>query len=142
MADNYHAVIINLSQLDKGIFTHFNIIDIQKRLFGIIKLYKISVPEKDIQKAVSSFQANMSNKLKKEWYATFYNAEKAIIVFRKKIFELSANGITPIYQQKLDTTNAADKKHWDEMISYAAQLNIPDSQLDFLPPDFRTENYH
>lgn len=42
---------------------------------------------------------------------------------------------------KLDTTNSVDKKHWDEMISYAKSLNIPDNQLDFLPPDFRTEKY-
>jgi len=141
MVNNYHAVIINLSQLDTSIFKHFNIIDIQKRFLGAVKLYKITVPEENIQEAVASVQANMSSKLKKEWYATFYNSEKAIIVFRKKKFELLTNGIAPVYQKKLETTNADDKKHWDEMISYAKSLGIPDSQLDFLPPDYRAENY-
>jgi len=141
MVNNYHAVIINLSQLDTSIFKHFNIIDIQKRFLGAVKLYKITVPEENIQEAVASVQANMSSKLKKEWYATFYNSEKAIIVFRKKKFELLTNGIVPVYQKKLETTNADDKKHWDEMISYAKSLGIPDSQLDFLPPDYREENY-
>jgi len=141
MVNNYHAVIINLSQLDTSIFKHFNIIDIQKRFLGAVKSYKITVPEENIQKAVASVQANMSSKLKKEWYATFYNSEKAIIVFRKKKFELLTNGIVPVYQKKLETTNADDKKHWDEMISYAKSLGIPDSQLDFLPPDYRAENY-
>jgi len=141
MVNNYHAVIINLSQLDTSIFKHFNIIDIQKRFLGAVKLYKITVPEENIQEAVASVQANMSSKLKKEWYATFYNSEKAIIVFRKKIFELSTNGIAPVYLKELETTNADDKKYWDEMISYAKSLGIPDSQLDFLPPDYRAENY-
>lgn len=141
MVNNWHAVIINLSQLDINIFRNFNIINIKKRFFGIVQLYKITVPEEDIKEAISSIQANMSSKLKKEWYATFYNPEKAIIVFRNKKFELSTNGITPVYQQRLNTTNADDKKHWDEMIRYAKSLNIPDSQLDFLPPGFRTESY-
>lgn len=141
MTNNYHAVIINLSQIDMTIFKHYSVMNIQKRFLGIVKIYKISVPEWDIPKAVSIVQENMSKKLKKEWYATFYNPEKAIIVFNKKKFELSTNGITPVYKQKLDTTNADDKKHWDEMISYAKSLKIPDSQLDFLPPDFRGETY-
>lgn len=141
MASNYHAVIINLSQLDISIIKGFNIINIHKRFLGVIKLYKIAVPEENIQEAVASFQANMSTKLKKEWYATFYSLEKAIIVFRKKKFELLNDGIIPVYQKELDTTNAADKEHWDEMIGYAKSLNIPDSQLDFLPSDFREEDY-
>jgi len=141
MANNYNAVIINLSQIDTSIFKQFDIINIRKRFLGIIKLYKITVPQEAVQETVSKVQANMSRKLKKEWYATFYNSEKAIIVFREKKFELSTKEITPVYQQKLDTTNADDKKQWDEMINYAKSLNIPDSQLDFLPTDFRTEYY-
>jgi|GEM_PF-657942 len=141
MENNYHAVIINLSQLDTSVFKSFNIINIQKRFLGIIKLYKISVHEKDIPETVSIVQSNMSRKLKKEWYVTFYNSERAIIVFRNKKFELSTNGITPMYQKKLNTINAADKEIWDKMICYAKSLNIPDSQLDFLPVGYKTENY-
>lgn len=60
----------------------------------------------------------MSRKLNKEWYAALYNPEKAIIVFREKIYELSTKGITPIYQKKVDIKNADDKYHWDKMIDY------------------------
>lgn len=141
MANSYHAEIINFSQNDIGIFKHFNIIDVRKRFWGIVKIYKIAIPEKDIQETINRVQSNMSRKLKKEWYATFYNSEKAIVVFRKKIFKLSTAGIMPVYQHKLDTANSVDKKNWDEIISYAKLLNIPDNQLDFLPPDFKTERY-
>lgn len=48
MIDNYHAIIINLSQIDKSIFKQFNVIDIRKRFLSIIKLYKITVPKEDI----------------------------------------------------------------------------------------------
>lgn len=141
MANSYHAEIINLSQNDTSIFKHLNVMDVRKRFWGMVKIYKISILEKDIQETINSVQSNMSRKLKKEWYATFHNSEKAIVVFRKKLFKLSTTGIIPVYQQKLDTTNSVDKEHWDEMISYAKALNIPDNQLDFLPPDFRTEKY-
>lgn len=139
MPSNYHAVIINLSQLDKSIFKRFTIIEVRKRFFGIVKLYKLSIPKADIQEAVIGIQANMSNKLKKEWYATFYNAEKVIIVFRQKRFELLSSGIVPIYQKLLDTTDAVDKRRWDAMINYAKSLGIPENQLDFLPTDFKNE---
>jgi len=141
MSNSYHAVIINLSQLNKKVFKRFTIIEMKKRFLGIVKLYKIAIPESEIQEAVLNIQANMSNKLKKEWYAAFYNSEKAIIVYRKKIFELSANGIVPVYQQLLDTTNAVEKESWDEMIIYAKSLGIPNNQLDFLPSNFLEENY-
>ena len=141
MANSYHAEIINLSQNDTSIFKSFNVIDVRKRFLGIVKIYKITISKNDIQEAINIVQSNMSRKIKKEWYATFHNSEKAIVVFRKKLFKLSTTGINPVYQHKLDTTNSVDKKHWDEMISYAKSLNIPDNQLDFLPPDFRTEKY-
>jgi len=79
MINNYHAVIINLSQLDTSIFKHFNIIDIQKRFLGAVKLYKITVPEENIQEAIAGVQANMSSKLKKEWYATFKRCPTTVI---------------------------------------------------------------
>ena len=83
----------------------------------------------------------MSRKLKKEWYATFYNPEVAIVVFRDKIFKLSTDGIIPEYQKEIDTANASDKENWDNMINYAKSLHIPGNQLDFLPPNFRKETY-
>jgi hypothetical protein len=141
MGNNYHADLVNLSQINTNIFKQFNVISIRKRFLGIIKIYKIKIPPNDLHNVIVSVQANMSKKLNKEWYVSFYNTEQIIVVFRKKIFELSTNGITPIYMKKLDTTNATDKEKWDEMINYAKSLHIPDNQLDFLSPNFRTETY-
>ncbi len=142
MQENYHAEVINLSQIDPDIFKHVTIIGVQKRFFGIVKIYKISISKENLEQVISIIQKNMSRKLKMEWYVTFHNPEKAIIVFREKKFELSTKGISPVYQKKLNTANADNKKQWDEMICYAESLHIPDNQLDFLPPGFRTENYY
>jgi len=141
MQQDYHAVIINISQIDKSIFERYKILDIKKRFLGLLKLYRINVPETDIENAAKEVQLNMSTKLKKEWYATFYNAERCIIVFRKKVFHLSTNGIYPVYQQKINTARADEKIKWDEMLMYAKTLGIPDKQLDFLPSDYKIEVY-
>lgn len=141
MQQNYHAIIINISQIDKRIFKRYKILNIKKRFLGLLKLYKITVPETDIENVAKEVQLNMSTKLKKEWYATFYNSERCIIVFRNKIFHLSTNGIHPVYQQKINTARADEKIKWDEMLTYAKTLGIPDNQLDFLPSDYKTEIY-
>ncbi|MDD4434182.1 MAG: hypothetical protein PHN48_10905 [Parabacteroides sp.] len=58
-----------------------------------------------------------------------------------KIFYLSGKGITPVYQKCINTSHADDKQKWDEMISYAKTLGIPDEQCDFLPEDFDKMEY-
>lgn len=141
MGSNYHAEIINLSQQDDSIMKQFSILDVRKRFLGLIKIFTVTIPENKMKEALNKFQSNMSTKLKKEWYVTFYNAENVIIVFRKRIFELSPKGINPVYQQLLVTTDAVDKEKWDEMITYAKSLRIPDNQCDFLPPDFHKKCY-
>jgi hypothetical protein len=141
MSRDYHTEIINLSQNNTDIFKKFKVIGVRKRFLGFIKIYKISIPENDLSEILTLVQHNMSRKLNKEWYATFHNADNAIVVFRKKVFHLSTTVITPKYQKRLNTDNAKDKQQWNEMLNYAKTLGIPDSQLDFLPPDFRTEVY-
>lgn len=142
MQDNYHAVIINLSQKTKEIFNQYKVMKIQKRFLGLLKLYKIEVPESDIENAIDIVQSNMSNKLSKEWYAVFYNSKIAVIVFKKRVFRASTKGIIPEYQKVLDTSKAEDKNTWDEIIIFGKSLGIPDSQLDFLPPNFANEQYY
>jgi len=144
MQNSYHATIINLSQNNLDIFKRFSILEIKKRFAGLLKIYKVTVPQDDIQEAISITQKNMSSKLlmfRKEWYATFYNSESVIIVFREKVYHLSARGIVPTYQQVLDTTNAEDEEQWNEMIDYGKSLGIPVSQLDFLPLNFHEETF-
>lgn len=138
---DYHAEIINLSQRDKSIFTQFPILEVRKRFLGFVKIYKIIIPEINVMETIEKIQANMSTALKKEWYVTAHNTDKVIVVFRQRIFHLLGVGIFPIYQQILNTSKADDKNEWDEMLSYAKSLSIPNSQLDFLPPNFKQENY-
>lgn len=137
----YHAEIINLSLKNNNMIEKFPILNTKKRFLGYVKIYTISISEKNIVETVKMFQDNISTKLKKEWYITFHNAERVIIVFRKRIFNLNGKGIMPVYQKILNTSNAEDKEKWDEMISYANSLGIPDSQCDFLPEDFDKQEY-
>ena len=95
----------------------------------------------NIEDTVKAFQKNMSTSLKKEWYITFHTSENVIVVFREKIFALSGKGIIPVYQKCIDTSHAEDKQKWDEMITYAKSLGIPDEQCDFLPEDFTNQDY-
>ena len=83
----------------------------------------------------------MSTKLNKEWYITFHTDDEAIIVFRKKVFRLSAKSIVPVFQKLIDVTNVEDNADWKDMLAYAKSLGVPDNQCDFLPLDFRTQNY-
>lgn len=138
---SYHAEIVNLSLDDSRVLKCFPVLNIKKRFLGCVKIYTISIPESDIEKAVLMFQNNLGTKLKKEWYITFHNDKKVIVVFRKRKFELSAIGIKPIYQKLLDTSNAEEKEKWDEIIAYAKSLGIPDEQCDFLPADFAEQIY-
>jgi hypothetical protein len=141
MNGNYHSEIVNLSQNNTNIFNEFNVIGVRKRFLGFVKIYKISIPENDLSETLTLVQHNMSRKLGKEWYATFHNADKAIVIFREKAFSLFTIGIIPEYQKCLSTDSAKEKQQWNEMLNYAKALGIPNSQLDFLPPDFMTEAY-
>lgn len=138
---NYHAEVINLSLKDRSIIKKYPILKCKKRFLGLCKIYTIAIPEKEIAGAINLFQENMSNALGKEWYITFHTAEKVVVVFRDRIFNLSGKGISPVYQKCIDTSHAEDKTNWDEMIQYAKSLGVPEEQCDFLPEDFATQKY-
>lgn len=138
----YHAEVINLSLKETNLVHQFQILKVKKRFLGFVKIYTISIPSKDIKETVKIFQENMSTNLKKEWYITFHNAERVIIVFREKIFDLSGKGINPTYQKKIDVSKSEDEVKWNEMIAYAKSLGIPDEQCDFLPEDFMEQKYN
>lgn len=137
----YHAEVINLSLENDKILEEFQILSTKKRFLGFVKIITIAIPEEKIEKTVKLFQKNMSTKLNKEWYITFHNAERVIVVFRERIFHLSGKGIVPVYQKRLDVSKAGDKDKWEELIQYAKSLGVPDSQCDFLPEDFEKETY-
>lgn len=137
----YHGEVINLSLRDVAILNKFKIIDIKKRFLGLVKIYTIEFPSEKLEEIEKYFQSNMSTKLKKEWYITFHNSERVVVIFRTRIFDLSGKGITPVHGKPLDISYAEDKENWNEMINYAKKLGIPDSQCDFLPEDFSKRTY-
>ena len=138
---NFHAEIINLSVRDIKMIREFEIIDIRKRFCGLLKIYTIVVPEESVHDVAIMFQNNLSSKLGKEWYITFHNANHVKVVFRNGIFDLSAKGIELVQRKILDTINAEEKDKWDELIEYAKSIGVPDNQCDFLPEDFRKQEY-
>ena len=97
--ENYYAEVINLSLKNRKIIKEYPVLNVKNRFLGLVKIYTISISENDIEKAIKSFQENMSTALNKEWYITFHTAKKVIVVFRHKIFNLSGEGITPVYQK-------------------------------------------
>ena len=137
----YHGEVINLSLRDVTILNKFKIIDIKKRFLGVVKIYTVELPSEKIEKIAKHFQANMSTNLKKEWYITFHNRERIIIIFRTRIFNLSGKGITPVHGKMLDVSYAEDKENWNELINYAQKLGVPNNQCDFLPEDFSKRIY-
>lgn len=137
----YHAEVINMSLKSSKILEEFHILNVKKRFWGFVKIITIAIPEDKIEKTVELCQKNMSTKLNKEWYITFHNTERVIVVFRKKIFNLSGKGIVPVYQRLFDVSRAEDKDKWEELIPYAKSLGVPDSQCDFLPENFEKETY-
>lgn len=136
----YRAEVVNLSLKNVNVINNYKTIDIKKRIWGFVKIYTLLIPSEKIEETVNYFQSNMSTRLKKEWYITFYNENKVIIVFRSKIFKLSPRGISPIHGKLIDISSAEQKNEWNEMINYAKSLGIPDSQCDFLPEKFLSNN--
>ena len=130
----YYGEVINLSLRDISMLKKFKIVDIKKRFLGLVKIYTVELPSKKIEEIAKDFQSNMSTSLKKEWYITFHNRERVIVIFRTRIFDLSGKGITPIHGKMLDISHA-------ELISYAKKLGVPNSQCDFLPEDFSKRTY-
>lgn len=138
---NYHAEVINLSLRNKKILANYTIQSVRKRFLGLLKIYTITVPADSVDDVITSFQKNMSTKLNKEWYITFHTNEDAIIVFRQKIFPLDTKDIQPVFQQQIDVSGMEDNLEWKNMISYAKSIGVPDNQCDFLPLDFRDQDY-
>ena len=90
--NNYHGIIVNLSQKDKSIFKNLDIIGKKRALLGLVTLYKIKVNENSINKVIVDVQKNMNNRIlfkKQEFYAHFYRNNELIIVFRDSIFKVT-----------------------------------------------------
>ncbi|MDD3260317.1 MAG: hypothetical protein PHU79_00155 [Oscillospiraceae bacterium] len=138
---NYHAEVLDVSLVQKKMLKEYTAVSVRKRFLGLLKIYTISIPENQIEETVKRFQNNLGNALHKEWYITFHTDHQAIVLFREKSFRLNTEGIQPVHYQLLNTEGAADKQNWDNMIAYARSLGVPDDQCDFLPDDYKTQQY-
>ena len=125
--NEYHGIIINISQKDKSIFNNLQIIGKKKVLLGLVILYKIRVSENRINEVIQTVQNNMASKLlikKQGYYAHFYRGNELIVVFKDKVFTVST-----------------DKTTWSDAIEYGKHLKINGKQLDFIPNRFEDEDY-
>lgn len=121
----FYGEVINLSLRDISMLKKFKIVCIKKRFLGLAKIYTVELPSEKIEEIAKNFQSNMSTNLKKEWYITFHNRERVMVIFRTRIFYLSGKGITPIHGKILDISHAEDKENGNELISYAKNYVKP-----------------
>ncbi len=77
-------------------------------------LFKLSIPENKIDEAAKIISDNIKN----EWYAHFWNKNKVCIIFQNKIFWI------PREKQW-------SSKEYKEVINYAVKIGIEKKYLDF-----------
>lgn len=116
--ENYHGILVDVSQKDKSIFDKLTILG-KKKAWGWI-LYKVEIAAEEINKKIKELQNNMVD----GFYFHFYKDEELIVVFNKKIFKVKI-----------------DKSTWKPVIKYGKSLNIPEKQLDFYPCKIEDERY-
>ena len=58
--NEYHGIIINMSQKDRSVFKRLKIIGKKKFLFGLLTLFKVRVVENQIDEVIKALQKNMS----------------------------------------------------------------------------------
>jgi hypothetical protein len=126
-SDEYHGIVINLSQKDQSIFKSFNIIGKKKVIFNLLVINKISVHSNDIEKSIKILQENMRYQywpFIKGFYFHFYQNNELIVVFKDKVFHIITNPET-----------------WKDAIEYGINKGIPKTQLDFFPCKIADEMY-
>lgn len=127
MSNEYHGIVLNISQKDKTIFKRLQVIGSRKALLGLITFYKIGIDLDKIGEVIKDIQSNMASNfgpIRQEFYAHFYKDTELVIVYRDKLFNVTT-----------------DRETWAEVISYGRALNILEKQLDFTPCTFEDETY-
>lgn len=127
MSDEYHGIVLSISQKDRSIFKGLQVIGAKRALLGLVTFYKIRIDLRELDEVVSKIQANMSSNfgpVSQQFYAHFYRDNELIIAFRDKSFKVTT-----------------DRTTWAEAIAYGRSLNIVEKQLDFTPCRFEDETY-
>lgn len=117
----YTGYIINKSQRDKKIFKNMVITNQKTIWLGLIIIYEVQVDADYIDLMIKKLQSNMVTHIgliKQEFYIHFYCGEELIVVYRDKVFHITA-----------------DKATWTEAVEYGRNLGIVEKQLDFLTPE-------
>jgi hypothetical protein len=118
--DEWHGILVDLSQMDKSIFKNLNILGQKKSSNDEWTLYRVGVSSKTIDETISQIQDNMIA----GFYFHFYRGDELIVVFKKRIFRIKP-----------------DKSTWIEAVKYGRSLGIPERQLDFYPCRAEDETY-
>jgi hypothetical protein len=127
MSDEYHGIVLNISQKDKSIFKKLEVIGSKRALLGLVTFYKIRIDSNQLDEVISKIQTNMSGHIgpvRQEFYAHFYKNNDLIIAYKDKLFRITT-----------------DRTSWVEAIAYGRSLNIVEKQLDFTPCKFEDETY-
>ncbi len=121
MNNNYHGIILNVSQVNQSIFNSLKIIGKLKVKNSNWILYKVEINPNDLDVITLILQENMNEN---KFYFHFYRNNELIIVFKNRIFKIST-----------------EKSTWSEAIEYGKSLAIPEKQLDFVPNRIEDETY-
>ena len=119
--EDYHGIIIDLSQKDEKVLERLNILGQRKTSDGKWVLYKVVVNPDSIEDTIKQLQENMVDE---KYYFHFYKDSRLIVVFKRKIFRIGT-----------------DKSTWDKAIEYGKSLGVPEEQLDFYPCRIEDETY-
>jgi hypothetical protein len=125
--NEYHGIVINLSQKQSSIIDGLDIIGKKPIILNILVLYKVRVAPENIDVVIGLLQTNMRDRFWRfihGFYFHFYRDNELIVVFKNKIFR-----VTP------------DPATWSEVVTYGRCLGIPEKQLDFFPCRFSDEPY-
>lgn len=117
---DWHGIIIDESQIDKGIFERLNILGHKKSSDAGWILYKIAVKDKELDETIKEIQNNMKDR----YYFHFYKDNKVIVIFKKRIFNVTSNKTT-----------------WREVKKYGISLGIPAHQMELKPVKIEEETY-
>lgn len=116
----YHGIIIKEGLKDQSVLNKMEILGQKKAREWT--LLRVGVNENKIDEVVRLVQKSLVTE--PTYYAHFYQEEKLIVVFPKKIFYLTPN-----------------KETWKSATDYGKSLGVPEKELDFKPCRFEEETY-
>jgi hypothetical protein len=125
--EEYHGIIIDLSQRNNSILMNLDIIGRKKFFNNLVSLLKVRIPIDALEETIQGLQSNMRKRLlpfAKGFYFHLYSEEELIVAFKEKVFRTKP-----------------EPNSFGEIIEYGKTLGIPEKQLDFIPYRIHDETY-